>query len=91
MVLFYQKLNDFKLNREIIHLIVVIKKIKNSNKLNKILEARRSKISFIDPTIEDINKRTDRVIKGKVTKEFQFVTNQGKFVKKRNCISYSLY
>ena len=29
MVLFYQKLNDFKLNREIIHLIVVIKKIKN--------------------------------------------------------------
>ena len=51
--------------------------VSNSNKLNKILEARRSKISFIDPTIEDIYKRTVRVIKGKVTKEFQFVTNQG--------------
>ena len=33
MVLFYYKLNNFKLNREIIHLIVVIN---NLNKLNKI-------------------------------------------------------
>ena len=56
--------------------------VSNSNKLNKILEARRRKVSFINPTIRDINKRTDRVIKGKVAKEFQFVTDQGKFVKK---------
>ena len=56
--------------------------VSNSNKLNKILEARRSKVSFINPTIKDINKRTDRVIKGRVVKEFQFVTDQGKFVKK---------
>ena len=55
---------------------------RNSRILNEILEARRGKVSFIDPTIEDIYKRTVRVIKGKVTKEFQFVTNQGKFVKK---------
>ena len=33
MVLFYYKLNNFKLNREIIHLIVVIN---NLNKLIKI-------------------------------------------------------
>ena len=56
--------------------------VSNSNKLNRILEARRSKVSFINPTIKDINKRTVRVIKGKVAKEFQFVTNQGKLVKK---------
>ena len=56
--------------------------VSNSNKLNKILEARRSKVSIVNSTIKDINKRTDRVIKGRVVKEFQFVTDQGKFVKK---------
>ena len=56
--------------------------VSNSNKLNKILEARRSKVSIVNSTIKDINKRTERIIKGKVVKEFQFVTDQGKFVKK---------
>ena len=42
--------------------------VSNSNKLNKILEARRSKVSIVNSTIKDINKRTDRVIKGRVVK-----------------------
>ena len=31
--------------------------VSNSNKLNKILEARGRKVSFINPTIKDINER----------------------------------
>ena len=35
MALIYQKLNNFKLNREIIHLIVIIKNMKKLNQMEK--------------------------------------------------------
>ena len=50
--------------------------VSNSNKLNKILEARRSKVSFINPIIKNINKRTVRVIKGKVAKGHRLLSCQ---------------
>ena len=56
--------------------------VSNATELDRILEARKNKMSLVNPVVASIHRRTVRAVNNQIAKEFQFFDERGKAVKK---------